>query len=534
VSLTIGGAVSDAVIDSDDVLFLTVTGAASKIRGVSGADVQFTAGKGLSASQLQAKDDLNIDVTGVIKQSRLTSANSNTSDLADSVVAATVAIQSTEVNVDTGLGLTTKDFIKSRAIALGSPVGGSPLGNLSISASITGNTAGSTLVAENGDIFATIGGTASALTASASGFTSLNVTGDLLNSKVFADEGSGNVIVNTGGKIVNAIVMSGSEDVSVTAGGDVLKSTFHATESSVSLTVGGNLVSSRLVGSGSNVSASVAGNTTGSSIFSSSNTILTVGGDLSKSTATAGAGITTNITGDAADVLLTADAASSITIGGDFDGEAKATGGLLTISVTGAAKTGSRIESVAGLLGTFGQFDGALVAGTLDFNVVAGVGKLARIQATAVGDQNANDVAFSVGGDFAGRLDVSGNFDSGIGASVTLIGGDVVKGAVLNFGGLFGGAGSADQFVFGGAMLGSLSINSDLETDLSFAGDVNRIVIRGVVRDTILIAGKAAFISTGSLFGETDANDGNFLDGSGAIVGNLDTTSGHGTVVTTI
>jgi hypothetical protein len=531
VTLTVLSQMADVVVEADGTSQLNVTGAASKVQG-SADDFGITTGKGLKTSKLFAFDDLSVAVTGAIVGSSLGSAN-RTNDTTDSTVAATLAITSTDITVRTGVGITTGDLTKTRVIALDNPTAGSPLGTFAVSANITGNATASQLVSENRSVSATIGGNASGLTVSAASTTSLTVTGDLLKSKVFADEGGGSVILSVGKKVADSIVSSGSEDVTAMVGGDVIKSTFHARESSVSITVGGNLISSRLDGGGDDVSANITGNVVSSSLFADTNVNLTVGGNTLKSNATAGSSLSANISGDVLDSELTADNNSTVNINGDLRGTAKETAGLLNLTVGGTVKAGSLIES-PGLRGVFDQLDGSVTAEALDLTVTQSVGRLARIQTETIADQNADNSAFSIGADFAGRLDVAGNFDTGIGGNATLIGGSVLSGAALNFGGPFGGVGSADQFIFGGAMLGTLSINSDLETDLSFAGNVNKLVITGVIRDTIDIIGKATFISTGSLFTAADDNDGSFTDGSGTVLGNLNTSTGHGTVVTTI
>ena len=85
---------------------------------------------------------------------------------------------------------------------------------------------------------------------------------------------------------------------------------------------------------------------------------------------------------------------------------------------------------------------------------------------------------------------------------------------------------------FGGAFLGRLAIAGDLDVDLNFAGAVARIIVGGIIRDTITIEGKLTeLIAGGSLFEETSDTAGNFKDQNGVVTGNLIANGGFGSVL---
>jgi hypothetical protein len=154
-----------------------------------------------------------------------------------------------------------------------------------------------------------------------------------------------------------------------------------------------------------------------------------------------------------------------------------------------------------------------------------------------VDDFNADTVGFRVGGTFAGVLNVL-DFDSDVVGGSALVAGDVSKSARFNIERRFGDTADED-FLFGGDFLGVLNIGGDIDVDLTFAGDVNQVVIGGLVGVTglaniIAVAGKLKFLSSGSLFDEfTPGLTGFFENGAGSVNGPLITQGGFVTVTPT-
>jgi hypothetical protein len=167
--------------------------------------------------------------------------------------------------------------------------------------------------------------------------------------------------------------------------------------------------------------------------------------------------------------------------------------------------------------------------------VQGNVAASARIQASEIDDFNSDTIGFHVDGDFAGVLNV-GDFDSDVVGGSTLVEGDVLKSARFNIGERFGNSADED-FIFAGDFLGVLNIGGDIDVDLAFAGDVNQIIIGGLIGTTgvanaITISGKLKFLSSGSLFDETTPGEaGSFENGAGTATATLSVQRGFITVI---
>jgi hypothetical protein len=175
-----------------------------------------------------------------------------------------------------------------------------------------------------------------------------------------------------------------------------------------------------------------------------------------------------------------------------------------------------------------GDLNGKVDAGDLDLEVDGSVGSKAVLTvAQSVNDLNSDDQGFWVGGSFAGKLAVVGDFDTGL-ASETweIIGGDVLKTALITIGGTPSGAGTLE---FGGDFAGQLTIGT-MGSNLQFDGDAGGITIIGRQSGTIDVAGALDGLSTGSTFVMTGGLTGNFLDGDGNVVGTLTTGAGWANV----
>jgi len=174
---------------------------------------------------------------------------------------------------------------------------------------------------------------------------------------------------------------------------------------------------------------------------------------------------------------------------------------------------------------------GSINADSLDLALSGAVGSDASIQAIDIADADADNDGFVVGGDFSGRMD-AGNFETGIGASATLVAGTLSSGAKFNVAGTFGGAGAA-EFVFIGPIDGELSIGGDLDADLLVQGQLEQATIGGSVNSSITVLGNVDFLSTGSLFDATSTTTGDFLDGVGTATGDLLASLGYTDIVPT-
>jgi hypothetical protein len=154
-----------------------------------------------------------------------------------------------------------------------------------------------------------------------------------------------------------------------------------------------------------------------------------------------------------------------------------------------------------------------------------------------VDDLNSDTFGFHVDGDFAGLLNVI-DFDSDVVGGSTLVGGDVLKTARFNIAGVLGNI-ADESFSFGGDFAGVLNILGDIDVNLAFGGDVNQVIIGGLVGttgavNTITIAGKLKFLSSGSLFEETTPGEaGSFENGAGTQTATLSVQGGFITVIPT-
>jgi hypothetical protein len=190
------------------------------------------------------------------------------------------------------------------------------------------------------------------------------------------------------------------------------------------------------------------------------------------------------------------------------------------------------------VLADIGQLTGSLSSRQLDLIVQQNVTSSARIQTEFVDDFNADTFGFRVDGSFAGVLNAI-NFDSDVVNGSTIVAGDVLRSARFNIAGTIGQTIDED-FSFGGDFLGVLNIGGDIDVDIAFDGDVNQVIIGGVVgvagvANSISVGGKLKFLSSGSLFDETTpGKEGTFENGIGTVTATLTTQDGFVTVTPTV
>lgn len=516
ISLSIGGTLTASDLNASDAIRIAAEKSISGIIGVAGDDISLESPL-ISKSQFSATEDF------VVEAGSITSSFFKASDRNDNTSSFDVSGAVTKSSI-----VTRKSLVFKSGSLTGSTLSSQ---EDDVSATIEGALTASRILAQEEDVLLSVGGTANGLFLDAASFVSVSIQGDLLSSRIFADEDS-DLILNVTKNVVNTFVNNGSSEIEATIGGDVIKSRFFAEESFVSVSVGGNVTGSIFAGSGASVS--VGGNLTSSRIEGDDESVsLTIQGTLTKSSLAAMGGVRLDASKDALDVEITADGASVLEVDGNFKGTFANSSSSLLLNVGGSVLPTSKITNVGATTITTTNFDATLNAGTLDFLASGNVGALARIQTNAVGDLGDGDTnGFNVGGTFGGRLTVSGDFSGGDAATQTIVGGDVLKTARIIIGGDLTGA--STQFVFGGAYAGTLSIGGNMTKDISFAGDVNSIVIGGSVLGDLVVTGKIARVVAGSVFTATDANDGTFANGAGTAIGSIDTTTGHGLVISTI
>jgi hypothetical protein len=234
---------------------------------------------------------------------------------------------------------------------------------------------------------------------------------------------------------------------------------------------------------------------------------------------------------NAQNIHVSAVGVTNFLVNGNFKGTVVNSEGTLNVIVIGNVLPGTQIIAADAARVRTGTFAGTLSAGTLDLTTTGSVVAAARIQAGEIADVSGDDAAFSIAGDFGGRLTVHGDFASGADSSTTLVEGAVLPTARITIGGSINGN---TQYAFANAFLGTLHVGGDINQDIAFGGNVKSIFVGGGINAGLTVIGKVASIVAGSVFVATDANDGTFRDGEGNITGTLDTTLGFGKVISTI
>jgi hypothetical protein len=416
---------------------------------------------------------------------------------------------------------------------------------------VEGNMSG-TFMAGSGDMIGTLNGSVKGATIVGSSNVSMTVAGDVLNSIIAADN---TLFLDIDGGVTNSDISTGQSEATLaidgsiknsrfagettgTIGGSITDSRFRATNSTdISLTVDGSLTRT-VIETDNEIVVSAGGNISSSRFISTTGGVsLTASGNLVKTTAIASDDdIQLDVDGNVDGTFLTDDNNQTWTIGGNFRGLFDTGSGDLTMSVGGSVLKGSQfLEGDNLAFSVMGDFDAIVFADSLDLNVGGDLKSGTRINVNGISDSSDGDtIGFAVGGDFAGVLNTSffdPNSDATPGQTHEIVGGNVAKAARFNIGDI-AGTSATDTYAFGGAFLGRLAIAGDLDVDLNFAGAVARIVVGGVIRDTITIEGKLTeLIAGGSLFEETSDTAGNFKDQNGVVTGNLIANGGFGSVL---
>jgi hypothetical protein len=241
-----------------------------------------------------------------------------------------------------------------------------------------------------------------------------------------------------------------------------------------------------------------------------------------------------------------------LTVGGVFSGNATADGAGVapTDFVTLGSINNGGLNLADAVVKVFGNVTaGFIKGGIMDLAISGNVDSRTTIQtvelmtllddtAAHIVDGSADHLGFWVGGNFNGRLD-TGILVTGINmatltpdAAATLVAGTVSNSGLINVLGVnvgapFGivGLGGADTLFFGKGMGGQLTVNA-LSSNLTVLGDASKITITSPIITTIDIAGKLAYLRTGSLFDATSKTTGDFEDGADNTTGSLVTTKG--------
>jgi hypothetical protein len=364
----------------------------------------------------------------------------------------------------------------------------------------------------------------------------LTVGGDVSGTRVGGDR---DMTVQVFGRLVSSEIRGEGaaatpNGVSIIVDLDVVDSIINVIDKIATLAVGRNLIASAIQGN-EDVQVAVAGSLSSSKVTAGSDAIVAVTGNVTRSTVTSSeSNVTLTVGGNFLTSSVTSDEDMEVSIDGNMSGLLNSFDSGITLTVGGTLSG----RAIAGgtLIADIGQLTGALTAEDLDLIVQGNVATSARIQATEVDDFNADTFGFHVDGNFAGLLNV-GDFDSDVVGGSTLVEGDVLKTARFLITGPFGET-ADESFNFGGDFLGVLNIGDDIDVNLAFNGNVNQVIIGGLVGtsglvNTITISGKLKFLSSGSLFDETTPGEGSFQNGAGTVSATLSVGDGFIVVIPT-
>lgn len=527
VSLGVLGSIFNSTVaagDSDVSLAVSgsVTNSSFTGDGVSGA----IGGSSTNSVFQGSESDISLTIGGTLTGGKVISGSEEvTLVVSGDIVGTAISALESGISLDVGGAIRNATIIANDEITL----------------DVVRGLISSTVSSTSDNLSLAIGGSVNGCVLDAGSDLTLDVGGSVVNSNLFADEGGTDISMVVTGDVRGTIVQAGSNDVTAEVSGSVSGSKFFSPESSVSLTVGGSLSDTDIV-TGSDISLDVTGSITRLRASATSDITLTAGGSLTRSNLTsADDQISADIGGSVIASVLSAESDITLNVAGDVRNfvtpaganipsviSASSVSADLTVDI-GGSLVRSRIvgQDVLAKIGL--DLNGFVSAATLDLAVGRDVGPSGTIQTNNVVDLDADNVAFAVVRNFNGRLNVSGLFATGTGATQTLIGGVVGATSVITIKDI-DSVNSAAEFVFGGNFNGTLNINNSLDVSLRFGGNVNQIIIAGAVLEDIIIVGGLTSLTSGSLFTAIDTNDGTFSDGRGTITATLDTGTGHGNV----
>jgi hypothetical protein len=578
---TVGGNVSGKWTSSGDVT-LTVGGGISGASITTGGEMVLTVAKGILKSQAQSNSEVTLSTAGTVTSTIITAASQLVAEVSGNIVDS--VLEGTDANLTISVGGNLTD---TRVTS-----GFDPL-----TLGVEGNVSRSTITSLHSDVQLTVGGSLvdadvrsgndligtiarnvvrssfdanEPIAADTNPNVGLTIMGDFVASKARAE---GNLNLAVSGRVAAASFTSMDASATLTIGKDVAGSRIEAAQD-LSLSASGRLIGSELInGEGRNLAVQVGLDAIASHISSlNGNVILSVGrhllssaikansealievlGSISKSQistasnlslsvgqnvtnsklASAESDVFVSVDGNFLESSISCDEDIEISVTGNLSGVLDSASSGVTMTVGGTM----RGHVIAGeeIVADIGQLEGTLAGRRLDLLVQQNVGAGARIQANNIDDINSDTIGFRINGSFAGQLTTL-DFDSDAAGSSQLVGGDVLKSARFNIAGQLGGT-ADESFEFGGDFLGVLNVGGDIDVNLVFNGDVNQVIIGGLVGttgavNTIIVNGKLNFLSTGSLFEETTPGKaGSFLNGLGTETATLQIESKFTTVI---
>lgn len=230
---------------------------------------------------------------------------------------------------------------------------------------------------------------------------------------------------------------------------------------------------------------------------------------------------------------ITAGQEVNVEVAGKFGGSVRAGTDLkLKAKSAGLGAAGLRVGGDLSLV-----VDGNLTAGPAPKTTTTTAAPPAAGSPAIFVKGNVKD--FRVAGNFSAGVSVGGNFVAGTTtAAATVIGGTVSASSFLHVSGNLGSDDTAPELVFGKGFAGLIEVAGDLLGDLTFNGNVNRLTILGHIGPAtpgsilgdgvadILVKGKLATFTAGSLFKRTTDNDGTFVDAANTTTGVLHADAG--------
>jgi hypothetical protein len=446
------------------------------------------------------------------------------------------------------------------SVESGAEVNAEDRATLSISRNFAGRVSAS-------DVTVIVGGNVVNATMTSDSSITLDVAGSITNSTLSVEYGISGTV---GGNITNSTLTSGTDEVDLDVAGNIVNSRFIGVDGSVSLAVGGSVsrsqftaardvalavtrtMTSSLVDAGWNVSIDVDGTVSKSQIvygeyggfFAEPDLVLLVGGDLLDSDVIGreargdGEGTIVNVVRDARRVRFASRESGGdrrYTIGRNFQGSIQGADADVYLDVGGSVQKGSSLVTGGNAeVDVDGNFDGTVDVDALQFRVDGNVAKASRIVASGVREWQTdfNSLTprpnFFVGGRLDGIVNV-GVFDASPGdMTATILGGGTGTSARFYVGRFVSG----DTIVFEGDFRGNVRVLQDLQADLTFTGNLDRITIGRQVIADITVGGTLTYLNANSWFEPTGSGKktGNFADGFLATTGTL-TTGKYVTVV---
>jgi hypothetical protein len=390
-------------------------------------------------------------------------------------------------------------------------------------------------------------------------FVSGNFAGTINSTGLDSD---GSVALGVDGNVAKTARVNGSGSAVIQVARNVAKGATIVADEAMSLTVGGSLAGTVQAGGGVPAIGSIgtsalpglaitAGSLSGAAVASGAGgLLLNANRDIVNSRITGSGEIMqiqagrdvrgVTITGAGGlvvgDPLLPFGSDIVVLVGRNFQGVVHSAAGDVVLEAGGSVLKGSSLTAGDDtLVDVAGNFSGNVTTDGLIFLVGGNVAQASRITAHSVGiiddDIDNNSVGaflelpgqnFLVGGRFDGVLNVN-FFDAvdnaepaGVGPlalpSTTVVEGGVGKSGRINIDSfVVDENGVGDPLVFAGNFQGNLRVGSDLPSNLSFTGNVDRITVSGRVLSDIDVAGQLKWLNSNSYFLPTiPGQSGNF------------------------